>query len=851
MKLKSRNFLLLIVCMCAHSFFSLSAQTIAEKKAGITGGASELNPEMRKFLIEINKELKSRQEELHRYQDQVSELFVKNAPEGSYKQLLVKINNTKENIRILQESWREMATKPGKHDEGYALWHQPETTLEQLVIDYGSLDYVYVIPPEIGKIDISIASNIPIPLSSWGEMLEQILLQSGVGIRTLNPYLRALYLVQDDFSSLRLITSDSHDLEAYPSNARVGFVLTPEPLDVKRIWYFLEKFMNPNTTVLQRIGRAILIVGEVSSVKDLLRIYHFVAKNKRELEYKAVPLHRVDAEEMAKILAVVFEELVQESNTEEAVVEKGSKKKEEKSRKSASKSNEDINALNVIALPKLAQAVFLIGTKEEIARAEGIIREVESQVGQARDKSIFWYNVKHSDPEEIAQVMEKIYFMMVENRVGAEKAKEKRDEENKLKSDVAKEDRLIEQQQQNLYQNQVSQPYFFAPPYYQQGGYVVNPQPIGPQEVKKKEYNRGRENFIVDPKTGSLVMVVETDLIPKMTDVLKKLDVPKRMVQIDVLLFERSVTKQTNYGLNLLKLGSAASRTNLSAAVFDGDGTGSVVGSSLIPNYTPIVGSGIFEFFYSCKSVPIDFAYKFMMSQDNVSLNASPSVVTMNQTEAIIAIKDEKSILVGTVFPESNSGTAAQDAYTRAQYGIQITVTPTVHIADDRDFFSDPQNYVTLVSQINFDTFPAGQENSQQPTVNRRQIVNEVRIPDGQSVIIGGLRRRQTSDTIERVPFLGEIPGIGKLFSQTALTDEDTELIVFMTPKIISDPAKDFVKLRTEHLCQRPGDLPEFMHRLNAALDYEQNRMFGQYLEMMLGRPKQRFICEGVEYDGR
>jgi general secretion pathway protein D len=614
--------------------------------------------------------------------------------------------------------------------------------------------------------------------------------------------------------------------------------------------------------VLQRIGRAIIIVGEVSAVKDVIKIYDFVIANKRELEYKAVPLRRVDAEEMTKILSAIFEELVEDVETEEAsgaapLPAKDAKKRpaapaKTKTSKTATKAS-DVNALNVIALPKVAQAVFLIGTRDEIEKAETIIKEVESQVGEARDRSIFWYSVKHSDPEEIAQIMQKIYIMMVENRINYQKSPEDLQREAEAQQGLLREETLSRQMEQReaVIQEIVRpEPSFFAPPYYEQGAYVVNPRPIGPRPPEQKEYNKGRDNFIVDPKTGSLVMVVETDLIPKLKELIKKLDVPKKMVQIEVMLFERQLKRETAYGLNILKLGDVASGLDLSASAFTGDAI-SGVGTCLIENFTPCVTRGIFEFFYSSSTVPMDLAYKFMMTQDNVSLNASPSVVTMNQTEAVIAIKDERSILVGTVFPTSNSDVAAQNAFTRAQYGIQINVTPTIHMADPEDRLGDPTNYITLVSQINFDTFPPGKEASNQPNVNRREIINEVRIPDGQTVIIGGLRRKQTDDSIERIPFLGEIPGLGKLFSHTKLKDDDTELIIFMTPKIISDPVDDFARLRAEYLCRRPGDLPAFMYKLNEALECEKERLFQGYMSILFGRPRPRYICEEGEYDGR
>ncbi len=296
--------------------FNLMSQTIAEKKAGMTiTGGSELSPEMQRFLQQVNSELKTHQEKLNLLQKKVLDLYKANAKPIAYKDLLTKINDAKNNIRILQESWRQMISVQEAAGEGYALWHQPDTTLEQLIIDYGSMDYVYLIPPEIGSINVSISSNIPIPNSSWGEMLEQILLQNGVGIKELNPYLRELYVTSESFSDLKLITTSISDLDIYPSHSRVCFVLTPEPMDVNRIWFFLDKFVNHPATVLQRIGRAFLLIGRVNEIKDLLKIYDFVLANKKDLEYKAIPLSRVDAEEMTKILNSIFEQLIEEAES--------------------------------------------------------------------------------------------------------------------------------------------------------------------------------------------------------------------------------------------------------------------------------------------------------------------------------------------------------------------------------------------------------------------------------------------------------------------------------------------------------------------------------------------------------
>ena len=77
----------------------------------------------------------------------------------------------------------------------------------------------------------------------------------------------------------------------------------------------------------------------------------------------------------------------------------------------------EANGLKVIALSHVARALFLISTKEEIRRAEDIMnKQVESQVGEARERVIYWYTVKHSDPEEIADVLYRIYTLMIRKR---------------------------------------------------------------------------------------------------------------------------------------------------------------------------------------------------------------------------------------------------------------------------------------------------------------------------------------------------------------------------------------------------------------------------------------------------
>lgn len=838
--------------LCAGISTALVGQTIAEKKAGVAYGG-DLNFEMQKFLEDVNRELRDWERKLQLLHQQAMDLYQQGAPEEEFKKLLVEINSVRENIRILQESWREMASGANQSDEeGYALWHQPDTTIGQLVADYGSTSFVYLMSLDIGNLSLSVNSDLPIPRSSWNEMLELILNNNGIGVKTLNPYLKQLFLIDDDQSNLKLITNSRNELQALPADARVCFVLTPEPSDVRRIWFFLDKFMNHNSTVLQMIGRDILIIGQVAEVQSLLKIYDFVSQNRGDRDYKVIALQRVEAEEMAKILETIFNQFAEEASLETTAEPSGASAGSRAVKSQRIAGSSEGNGLRVVTLAGISQAIFLMGTKEEISKAEAIIREVEGQIGEARDKVIYTYSVKHSSAEELAEVLEKMYALMVQTGVGFEQAAEKQIR------DYQQSQRLRAQggnAELNNTTSNAANANIEAPPeqpslvvtaqenFYLQGGYIVNPRPIWPEPLQKPEYNKDRSNFIIDAKTGTIVMVIEADIVPRMQELIRTLDVPVKMVQIEVLLFEKRLARENSYGLNLLRLGDAASQTKTAAATFND------VNHGKNPE-----NLGVFEFFLSrpkSSGFPAyDLAYRFLLTQDDVQINANPSVITLNQTPAIISIQEEISVNTGIFQVPTANGVTLQDSFTRAQYGITIQVTPTIHMRESNNYYGQEPDYITLESDIVFDTIVPG-SNPQRPDVVRRNIKNEARICDGETVILGGLRRKNTADSKEAIPFLGEIPGLGKLFSINSLQDNSTEMFIFITPKIISDPCEDLVQIRSREMCRRPGDIPAFMSRLVSAQECEKNRLFQGYMTMLFGRPPERLIPAPGEYDGR
>ena len=241
--------------------------------------------------------------------------------------------------------------------------------------------------------------------------------------------------------------------------------------------------------------------------------------------------------------------------------------------------------------------------------------------------------------------------------------------------------------------------------------------------------------------------------------------------------------------------------------------------------------NGLLSFIFSRPSghfPAADMKFNFLLAQEDVRIKANPSVLAINQTEAQISIVEEISINNGAFPFNSPTGTVIQDSYTRAQYGITINLTPTIHLPDEEE----SPGFISLDTNLEFDTTKIISADSR-PPVTRRSIKNQVRVADGETVILGGLRQQIEENSREKIPFLGDLPGIGKLFGTARSRDISTEMFIFITPRIIKDPVEDLRCIRQAEYQKRAGDIPEFLTCIDEAKEYERKRLFGQSLKLL------------------
>lgn len=250
MKQKKIFFGLLLLSLVSFPLESkLDSLTISQKRDSLQGSQGKAVTSDGQSLLEVNRALQEKRLALQKLyltsQEVYTNALLQKASDVEleiiFKEHREKILQLRNEIKDLEAQWKSISEQD-MESEQEGLWHQPDTTIGQLVIDYGTFDYIYLMPPEIASLKVHVSSQLSVPRAMWSEMLELILANSGIGVKQLNPLLRQLIFLRLNQSDLVAITDSQQELKLISPDARVCFVLQPPATELRRIYQFLEKF---------------------------------------------------------------------------------------------------------------------------------------------------------------------------------------------------------------------------------------------------------------------------------------------------------------------------------------------------------------------------------------------------------------------------------------------------------------------------------------------------------------------------------------------------------------------------------------------------------------------------------
>ena len=174
-----------------------------------------------------------------------------------------------------------------------------------------------------------------------------------------------------------------------------------------------------------------------------------------------------------------------------------------------------------------------------------------------------------------------------------------------------------------------------------------------------------------------------------------------------------------------------------------------------------------------------DGVIQALQEQGDVKVLSQPRILTMNNQPALIKVGTDQSFFSSTVTQgTAGSGNIVTEQVRTVTSGLVLSVTP--QISQDGWIMMDVSPIITRLT----DTVTSA-SGSTAPVLDVKQSGGLVRVRNGEMVIIGGLIQDQVSNTERKVPLLGDIPGLGRLFKGTYQAKTKTELVIFLIPRIV------------------------------------------------------------------
>lgn len=284
-----------------------------------------------------------------------------------------------------------------------------------------------------------------------------------------------------------------------------------------------------------------------------------------------------------------------------------------------------------------------------------------------------------------------------------------------------------------------------------------------------------------DLRTNSLIFYVTPAQFATIKRLIAKLDAPGRQVFVSAVVAEEDLTKIRNFNINWQVVGSVVAAQNggldQASALQVIQSGGFVLGG--ISNQTTTVSAN-----GTNVTFPNAFAlFSFLFTDTNFNLLASPRILTQDNKEADISVSTIVPFATGVGFNINGQPIINFDY---REVGLALHITP--HISQSHNVRLDLDEGLQEIQS--FQTEGSGATAFQVPIVSKRQVDTTINIQDGQTIVIGGLVNKTTTETIQKVPLLGDIPVLGEIFKQRQKNDQKTTLMIFLTPHIIDTPSR-------------------------------------------------------------
>ncbi len=296
---------------------------------------------------------------------------------------------------------------------------------------------------------------------------------------------------------------------------------------------------------------------------------------------------------------------------------------------------------------------------------------------------------------------------------------------------------------------------------------------------KGSEFISERGNVTVDERTNKLLVQETANRIDSIIALVQELDIPIKQVLIE----SRVVLAGSRFSKDLgVRFGVSRNYTGTDGR--DRAVSGSLGAVDQLINNNTLTSPGrwnvnlpandaVGTIGMALARLPFGTLVELELSaaeaEGQTEIVSSPRVITSNQSEAVIESGQE------IPYQEASSSGATTVSFKKAVLSLTVTpqITPDDRIIMDLEVNSDSPDFGNLVLGV--------------PPINTQNVKTQVLVDNGETIVLGGVYEQNKSNTINRVPFFGDLPVVGALFRSRSEVDEKEELLIFVTPKIVKE----------------------------------------------------------------
>ena len=240
-----------------------------------------------------------------------------------------------------------------------------------------------------------------------------------------------------------------------------------------------------------------------------------------------------------------------------------------------------------------------------------------------------------------------------------------------------------------------------------------------------------------------------------------------RQVQIEARIYEVALSDNYSLGIDWSKINFYGTSGNIGLANIITAPFGGFIAKAATTTISFADGS-------------FDGVLEALQEQGEIRVISQPRIVTMNNQPALIKVATDQPFFTSTISQgTAGTGNIVTEQARSVTVGLVLSVTPQV--SEDGWIMLD---VTPIISRLR-DIATSPQETATAPVLDVKQASGLVRLKDGEMIIVGGLIQEESSETERKVPILGDIPFLGRLFAGTYTAKTKSELVIFISPKIV------------------------------------------------------------------